>query len=365
MKTKLPGRYGMINFWKDKRVFVTGHTGFKGVWLCHMLNTLGSKLGGYSLEPPTTPNMFTLTSLEGVMEQHTIGDILDFSFLKETIKKFKPDIIFHLAAQSLVRESYKTPIDTYKVNVLGTLHVFEAVRLINSPTTIINVTTDKCYENKEWDYPYREIDPLGGYDPYSNSKACSELLTSCYNDSFFKATLQGENRISLASARAGNVIGGGDWACDRLIPDCIRAVKEGKKVVIRNPHSVRPWQHVLDPLRGYILLAQKVFEHPSSSIGAWNFGPSHLDFKTVSWMVEEIVPSLGGSWEIQERENDYHEASYLTIDSSKAVKKLKWTPKLSVEDALHLTSEWYRSYLYHPQDLKDITYTQIKEFLKK
>ncbi len=353
----------MTSFWKDKRVFVTGHTGFKGVWLCHLLHSLGAKLSGYSLAPNTDPNMFTLTSLEGLMDHH-IGDLRDFASLKKCIEDFNPDIVFHLAAQPLVRASYKDPIATYEVNVLGTLHVFEALRLINRPTTIINVTTDKCYHNKEWDYPYRENDALGGYDPYSNSKACSELVTLCYNDSFFKHTLGTQNRIALASARAGNVIGGGDWAEDRLVPDCVRAVMQDQTVTVRSPHAVRPWQHVLDPLSGYVLLAQKVYENPQAYIGSWNFGPSHLDFKTVSWVVEKTVHALGGRWEILNADQKgVHEANYLTIDSSKAIKHLKWMPRLTIDQAMGWTAEWYNGFLSNATHTKDITYKQIKEFL--
>jgi CDP-glucose 4,6-dehydratase len=355
----------MTSFWKDKRVFVTGHTGFKGVWLCHLLHSLGAKLGGYSLAPNTDPNMFTLTSLEGLMDHH-IGDLRDFASLKKCLEDFNPDIVFHLAAQPLVRASYKDPIETYEVNVLGTLHVLEALRLINRPTTIINVTTDKCYHNKEWDYPYRENDALGGYDPYSNSKACSELVTLCYNDSFFKQTLGTQNRIALASARAGNVIGGGDWAEDRLVPDCVRAVMQDQTVTVRSPHAVRPWQHVLDPLSGYVLLAQKVHENPQAYIGSWNFGPSHLDFKTVSWVVEKTVQALGGRWEILNADQKgLHEANYLTIDSSKAIKHLKWMPRLSIDQAMGWTAAWYNEFLRDTDTtrIKDMTYKQIKEFL--
>lgn len=353
----------MNNFWKDKRVLVTGHTGFKGVWLCHLLHTLGAKLWGYALAPNTEPNMFTLTSLENLMS-HKIGDIRDFISLKEYVRDVNPDVVFHLAAQPLVRESYLDPITTYHTNVLGTVNVFESIRGIKHPVTIINVTTDKCYYNKEWYYPYREIDPLGGYDPYSNSKACSELVTQCYNDSFFRNTLGTENRIALASARAGNVIGGGDWAVDRLIPDCVRAVMKNQKIVVRNPQAVRPWQHVLDPLHGYVCLAQKVFEDPHHYIGAWNFGPSPLDFKTVSWVVEKTATALGGSWEITESsKTEPHEAGYLTLDSSKTIQSLEWYPRLSIERSINWTTEWYKALISHPCSVAALTQNQIKEFL--
>ncbi len=351
----------MTNFWENKRVFITGHTGFKGAWLCHLLDTLGAKLCGYALEPHTSPNLFTLTALEESVEHH-VGTLLDFDHLKECIDTFAPDVIFHLAAQALVRDSYDDPVGTYQVNVLGTVHLLEAIRIIGKPTVVINVTTDKCYENKEWIYPYREIDRLGGHDPYSNSKACSELVTNCYNDSFFK---QEKGRIALASARAGNVIGGGDWAKDRLIPDCVRSVENNEKVQIRNPRAVRPWQHVLDPLNGYILLAKKLYENAQAYGGGWNFGPSPLDFKPVSWMADQTVGIIGGEWEVSgPQEKNYHEANYLTLDSSKAMKELGWHPKLSVDKAITWTAEWYKHFLSDPATVKDVTCAQIKEFLR-
>jgi CDP-glucose 4,6-dehydratase len=354
----------MTNFWKDKRVLVTGHTGFKGVWLCHLLHTLGAKLWGYSLAPNTEPNMFTLTSLEDFVG-HKIGDIRDFTQLKEYIEDVKPDIVFHLAAQPLVRESYHDPITTYHTNVLGTVNLFEAIRRVKHPITIINITTDKCYQNKEWHYPYRENDPLGGHDPYSNSKACAELVTECYNNSFFKDTLGTENRVILASARAGNVIGGGDWAVDRLIPDCVRSVMKNQKIPVRSPHAVRPWQHVLDPLYGYVCLAQKVFEDPHNNIGSWNFGPSPSDFKTVSWVVEKTAKILGASWEIIDpAKTEHHEANYLTIDSSKATKCLGWHPRISIDKAIAWTAEWYQEFLFRPKSVANLTNNQIMEFLK-
>jgi CDP-glucose 4,6-dehydratase len=332
-------------FWQGKKVFLTGHTGFKGSWMSLWLERLGADVTGYSLSPPTSPSLFETASVASGIQSIT-GDVSDFPHLKQAIADSQPEIVFHMAAQSLVRVSYEDPILTYQTNVMGTANLLETARTTDSVRAVVVITTDKCYENRDWVWGYREIDRLGGHDPYSNSKACAELVVSAYRDSFF-ATGSGDARhLALASARAGNVIGGGDWARDRLIPDAIRAFAEGKILKIRNPQATRPWQHVLEPLRGYLMLAQNLYERGSAFASGWNFGPKRGDAQPVRWIVEKIASGWSSpvTWEIDGGEHP-HEAQMLQLDWSKAAQQLGWRPVLDLSDALSLTIDWYRKFL--------------------
>ncbi|KRE75413.1 CDP-glucose 4,6-dehydratase [Paenibacillus sp. Soil750] len=350
----------MNNFWKHKRVFVTGHTGFKGSWLCMILTKLGAEVYGYSLEPSTVPSLFKLGAVEKLVKMSSIGDIRDPQMLNAAMKQADPDIVIHMAAQPLVRDSYENPYDTYSINVMGTVNMFEAVRKNDNVRAVVNVTTDKCYENKEWLWGYREDEPMGGYDPYSSSKACSELVTSAYRNSFFNNNKSG--KVAVASARAGNVIGGGDWAKDRLIPDCINSLLNEKSIVIRNPHSIRPWQHVLEPLHGYLLLAQNLYENGEKFATAWNFGPYDTDAKPVNWIVESLCQKWGNfaSYKVDQNQNP-HEARYLKLDCSKAHYELGWRPKWNLNQALDKIIEW--SYAYQQEkDIQEICFKQIEDY---
>lgn len=355
-------------FWRNKRVFVTGHTGFKGSWLTVWLQSMGAKVTGYALAAPTKPSLFELAKVEETMEKSHMGDIRDLTALVDAIHDAQPEIVFHMAAQPLVRDSYKMPVETYSVNVMGTVNILEAVRQVNSVRAVINITTDKCYENNEWHWGYREIDTLGGFDPYSNSKACSELVTGAYRSSFFNPSLYHVHGVAVATARAGNVIGGGDWASDRLIPDCFRAIIDSKPVIIRNPDSIRPWQHVLEPLSGYLLLAEKLCSSKGISYGeAWNFGPADHDVQPVKWIVEKICSSWGNgaSYEIQVPDHQFHEATYLKLDCSKAIYQLDWKPRWTLENTIQKIVEWNLRYVHNTESVMDITLQQIKEFASK
>ncbi len=350
-------------FFKNKKVFVTGHTGFKGSWLSIWLHSLGAKVYGYALSPNTEPNLFTLTKIDKLLEESIIADIRNFSFLKDKLIKIDPDIIIHMAAQPLVRESYKNPLETYEINVMGTANLLEAVRACQNIKAIINVTTDKCYENKEWLWAYRENEPLGGYDPYSSSKACSELVTATYRNSFFNPKEFGKtHQVALASARAGNVIGGGDWAEDRLIPDFIRAILKNETIKIRNPQAIRPWQHVLEPLSGYLLLAKALFEQGPKFATAWNFGPEENDAKSVSWIIENLAVKWPEkvTYEIDTKRHP-HEANYLKLDCAKAKAKLGWLPCWNLDTSLDKIIEWVKVYK-NIGNVLDITLSQIKEY---
>ena len=323
-------------FWRGKRVFLTGHTGFKGGWLSLWLQAMGAEVHGYSLDPPTEPNFFTAVEVCKGMASSTIADTRDASALVKAMQIARPDIVFHLAAQSLVRYSYAEPKETYAINVMGTVNLFEAVRNSATVRVVVNVTTDKCYENREWARPYRENEPMGGHDPYSNSKACSELITSAYRRSFLQ-----KSGVAVASARAGNVIGGGDWAPDRLIPDFLRAIDAGRILVIRSPNAIRPWQHVLEPLSGYLMLAEKLFSDGSRFSEAWNFGSANEDARTVGWIVEYLVASTpGASWQLDTKVQ-LHEANHLKLDSSKAQTQLGWKARWKLQTALEKTLEWH------------------------
>lgn len=347
-------------FWKGKRVFITGHTGFKGSWLSLWLQRSGAEIMGYSVDVPTTPSLFEVANVANGMSSVS-GDIRDFEKLASTMSEFAPEIVFHLAAQSLVRESYATPVETYSTNVMGTVHMLEAARRCQSVSVIINVTSDKCYENREWLWGYRESEAMGGYDPYSSSKGCAELVTAAYRRSFFEEA-SGRTRVALASVRAGNVIGGGDWANDRLIPDAMKAVMEGRAVRIRRPESVRPWQHVLEPLNGYMMLAEKLYERGESFAEGWNFGPWDDDARPVSWIIEKVVGLWGeaAGWE-RDGASHPHEAKFLKLDSSKARARLGWRPKLDLETALSWVVEWYKGYRAQ-RDMRVFTERQIGEF---
>ncbi|MEW5802914.1 MAG: CDP-glucose 4,6-dehydratase [bacterium] len=350
-------------FWKGKRVLITGHTGFKGSWLSLWLKMLGAEVTGYSLSAPTIPNMYELA---GVAEGMTSveGDIRDFDHLKKVIETSSPEIVFHLAAQALVRRSYQEPIETYSTNIMGTVYLLEAIRQADRVCTVINVTSDKCYENREWLWGYREEDPMGGFDPYSSSKGCSELITAAFRNSFFPPGTFDRHGIALASARAGNVIGGGDWAQDRLIPDMMKAFLEKRTFRIRSPHATRPWQHVLEPLAGYLLLAEKLFADGSKYAESWNFGPSDRDIKAVLWIVEHIGQRFGQDGVQFELDDGMHphEANYLKLDYSKAKIRLGWTPQLSIEQALELTVDWYRTYKSDPSSVRKLTESQINHY---
>ncbi|MGE0615517.1 MAG: CDP-glucose 4,6-dehydratase [Bacteriovoracia bacterium] len=347
-------------FWKDKRVFVTGHTGFKGAWLSYWLHHLGARVGGYALPPDARPNLFEPLGLAQRMDSH-FGDVRDLATLQTQMKKFRPDIVLHLAAQALVRPSYEDPVGTYATNVMGTVNVLEAARQTGSARAIVVVTTDKCYENREWAWGYRENEPMGGYDPYSSSKGCAELVTSAYRRSFFSGA-------GIASARAGNVIGGGDWSVDRLIPDCIRSLQKNQPIPVRNPASTRPWQHVLEPLGGYLRLAEKLWDEPARMAQAFNFGPALSDARPVSWIADRMVALWGGGarWENRQEPGAPHEANYLKLDCSLAKSELGWEPRTDLTKALEWVVEWYRE--VGPDGLgsrvETLTRKQIEEFEK-
>lgn len=333
----------MVNpsFWKGKKVLLTGHTGFKGSWLSIWLLQMGAKVIGYSIDIPTEPSLFKLAGLSEKVD-HCVGDICDVKKLFSVFKAHTPDMVIHMAAQPLVRLSYKSPIETYNTNVMGTANVLECIRMTPSVKVGVMITTDKCYENKEWVYAYREHEPMGGYDPYSSSKGAAELVISAYQRSFFNKN----DSPTIVSTRAGNVIGGGDWAEDRLIPDIVRAIERSDKVKIRNPLAIRPWQHVLEPLSGYLLLAQKCFDDKNFQ-GAWNFGPSEEDAKNVAWVADRVAYHLNLEelWE-KDGEEHPHEATYLKLDSSKAAFYLRWKPKWDADTAIKKTVNWYRDQKY-------------------
>lgn len=348
-------------FWKGKRVLLTGHTGFKGSWLSLWLQSMGSEVIGYALAPPTNPSLFDVAKVSHGMTS-IIGDIRDLALLKKVFSEHRPEIVIHMAAQPLVRYSYVEPVETYSTNVMGTVNLLEAVRATPGVKAVVNVTTDKCYENREWVWGYRENEPMGGYDPYSSSKGCAELVTAAYRNSFFHPDKYNEHQVAIASARAGNVIGGGDWADDRLIPDIIRAIVQGKPVNIRNPHATRPWQHVLEPLSGYLRLAQKLYEEGAAYGDGWNFGPNEEDAKPVQWIVERLTLSWGegASWALDSRKHP-HEAHYLKLDCSKAKAMLNWHPRWHLEDALEAIIDWQRAFR-DGKEMRALTLEQIHRY---
>lgn len=327
-------------FWSGRRVFLTGHTGFKGGWLSLWLQIMGAEVHGYSLAPPTEPNLFSVAQVGDRIASSTIADIRDRAEFARAMQAAQPEIVFHLAAQPLVRQSYVDPVETYATNVMGTVNLFEAVRVIPGVRAVVNITTDKCYENREWVWGYRENEPMGGYDPYSSSKACAELITSAYRRSFL-----GGAGVAVASARAGNVIGGGDWAADRLVPDILRAFEEGHPVQIRNPDSIRPWQHVLEPLNGYLMLAERLSEGDMNYAEGWNFGPDDRDTQSVKWIVNRLAEVWGeGARWFGGVSAHPHEAVHLKLDISKARNHLGWHPQWSLEQALDHTVDWHRAW---------------------
>jgi CDP-glucose 4,6-dehydratase len=354
--------------WRGRRVFLTGHTGFKGGWLALWLASEGAIVRGYALDPCTEPNLFTVARIASVIDDIR-GDIRDDAKLESALKMFAPEVVFHLAAQPLVRYSYKDPIGTFETNVIGTAKLLDAVRRTASVRAVVSVTTDKCYENKEWIWPYRETDPLGGYDPYSSSKACAEIVSAAFRQSYFPVHHLGQpdgHNVAVATARAGNVIGGGDWSTDRLLPDLVRGFLSGQPVGIRNPHAIRPWQHVLEPLHGYILLAEKLLtperNHAARFATAYNFGPSDTDARPVSWIAGQMAAfwGNGASW-VLDKSPSPHEAGYLKLDSSRAHADLGWHPQLSLHQALELLVGWYRAW-QTGSDMHTFGLDQIEQF---
>jgi CDP-glucose 4,6-dehydratase len=353
----------MLNrsFWRGRRVLLTGHTGFKGSWLSLWLDALGAKVTGYALDPPTRPSLFEQANVAASVDS-ICADIRDFQRLKTAIAECRADIVFHMAAQSVVRRGYEDPIETYSSNVMGTINVLEAVRQLNQPCVVVNVTSDKCYSNREWVWGYRENEPMGGRDPYSNSKGCAELVTSAYRESFFPPELLDRHHVAIASARAGNAIGGGDWTSNQLIPDLMRAFLAGQPCLIRNPSAIRPWQFVLEPLHGYVMLAERLAEDASRFASAWNFGPGEMDAKPVSWIADELARSWGNgtSW-IRDAALHPPEAHFLKLDASKARAFLGWRPVLPLEQTLDWVVEWYRAF-QAGTDLGLCTRTQIERY---
>ncbi len=350
----------MIRFYKDKPVFLTGHTGFKGSWLSILLQDLGARVTGYARDYLTPKDNFPLAGL-GERMRDVRGELMDFERLEESLQRSEAEVVFHLAAQPLVRYSYENPRETYLSNVLGTLNLLEAVRRTDSVKSVVIVTSDKCYENKEWPWGYREVDRLGGHDPYSASKACTEILTASYRKSFFDRR-QGHHRAAVATVRAGNVIGGGDWSPDRIVPDCMRQLEAGEPILIRNPDAIRPWQHVVEPLMGYLLLAARLYEDPDTYADAFNFGPDSHSVIPVREVVDKIIKHFGrGAWRKSEKKDNPHEAKLLRLDTAKAKHMLGWCPVWSVDEAVEKTVVWYKN--YQTEDVFDLCLRQIHEFM--
>ena len=351
------------DFWKGKRVFLTGHTGFKGSWLSIWLQSLGANVTGYALAPPTQPSLHESANI--ATDMHSIlGDVRDLQSLQKAIHQAQPEIVMHLAAQPLVRESYVQPVDTYAVNVMGTVNLLEAVRHTPGVKAVLNITTDKCYENREWAWGYRENEPMGGYDPYSSSKGCAELVSAAYRTSFFNPLKYGQHGVAVATARAGIVIGGGDWAKDRLIPDMVNAFEANSPAIIRNPHAIRPWQHVLEPLRGYMTLAEHLYHQGPAFAEGWNFGPNDDDARSVGWIAKQLTLQWGqgASWQTDIGEHP-HEANYLKLDISKARSRLKWQPLLRLDNALDLIVSWSQQ-RRAGLNIRAITLNQIQDYQK-
>lgn len=349
-------------FWSGRRVFLTGHTGFKGSWLAFWLTRLGAKVTGYSLPTPVTdPSIFHDARLDQLVH-HLEGDIRDAATLRAVVHQVQPEIIIHMAAQSLVRASYLEPAETYATNVMGTVHLLDAVRCTPSVRAVIVVTSDKCYENREWHWGYRESDPLGGYDPYSSSKGCAELVTAAYRNSYFNTSTHADHKVAVATARAGNVIGGGDWAADRIVPDVVRALLDGTKPLIRHPHAIRPWQHVLEPLAGYMLLAERLCSDGPSFATAWNFGPDDDNAQPVETLVEHLCAAWGpgAAWERDTRSHP-HEAAFLKLDCSVARARLGWSPRWNLATTVGHIVDWYRAHAA-ADDLRQVMAAQIDAF---
>lgn len=350
------------DFWKGKRVFLTGHTGFKGGWLSLWLASMGAKVTGYALAPNTNPSFFEVVKINNEIDQSYIADIRDLEKIKSAMNNVRPEIVIHMAAQPLVRCSYANPVETYATNVMGTVNVLEGIRTLDCVRAAVIVTTDKCYENKEWTWGYRENEPMGGYDPYSNSKGCAELVTSAYRQSYFAPEKYSEHKVAIASARAGNVIGGGDWSKDRLIPDAIKAFEANEALMIRNPLATRPWQHVLEPLSGYLVLAQALYEQGAKFNGGWNFGPRDEDARSVHDVIDCLINHWGApaAWKQDESEQP-HEARSLKLDISKAKQFLKWSPKWSLDQAISNISHWH-SECQQSADMRRVSLNQIQNY---
>lgn len=364
LKVLLRKKFASVDpsFWRGKTVFLTGHTGFKGGWLSLWLASMGAKVTGYALAPNTTPSFFEVAQVEAVLEKSLVADIRDLATLQNAMTKFQPEIVIHMAAQPLVRYSYANPVETYATNVMGTVHVLESIRNLDSVRAAVVVTTDKCYENQEWEWGYRENEPMGGYDPYSNSKGCAELVTSAYRQSYFSPDQFSKHKVAIASARAGNVIGGGDWSNDRLIPDAVKAFEEQRPLIIRNPLATRPWQHVLEPLSGYLVLAQALFEEGAKFDGAWNFGPRDDDARSVQEVVNLLIKnwSTPASWK-QDTNEQPHEAHSLKLDCSKARQNLGWTPKWNLEKAIEQITQWEMAY-QSQENMQVVSLNQINSY---
>ena len=352
------------NFYKGKRVLITGHTGFKGSWLAIWLHRLGAEVIGISLDPSSERDNYVLSGIGSKMKADLRADIRNLEKLKQIFVEYQPEIVFHLAAQPLVRLSYEKPVETYEINVMGSINVMEAIRVTPSVKVAVMITTDKCYENKEQIWPYREDDPMGGYDPYSSSKGATEIAISSWRRSFFNPHDYGvKHNVSIASVRAGNVIGGGDWALDRIIPDCIRAIELSKDIEIRSPKSVRPWQHVLEPLSGYMLLAMKMWDNPTGFCEGWNFGPNTESITTVWNVASKIIENFGrGTLRDFSNPNNLHEATLLTLDISKSMIKLGWQPRMNIDQCISLTVDWYKK--YQTMDVYELCLNEIKEYLQ-
>jgi CDP-glucose 4,6-dehydratase len=348
-------------FWKEKIVFLTGHTGFKGGWLALWLSSMGAKVTGYALDPNTSPNLFEVLSLKTVLNHSHTANICDLDRLQNALTTCNPEIVIHMAAQPLVRYSYTNPVETYMTNVMGTVHVLEAIRKSDSVRATVVVTTDKCYENKEWVWGYRENEPMGGFDPYSNSKGCAELVASAYRQSYFSNPAGNPN--SVASARAGNVIGGGDWSEDRLIPDALKAFEANMTLMIRNPLATRPWQHVLEPLSGYLILAQLLYQDGDKYSSAWNFGPKDRDNRSVQEVITSLCKQWGSNakWQ-QDTSFQPHEAGLLKLDCSKASQQLRWEPKWNLETAIEKIIQWHKAYLAR-ENMQAFTLGQIDQYI--
>ncbi len=350
------------SFWNGKRVFLTGHTGFKGGWLSLWLTSMGAKVTGYSLNPNTSPNFFEVAQVQADLENSQIADIRDLEKLQKEMLSARPEIVIHMAAQPLVRYSYANPVETYATNVMGTVNLLESIRVMDCVRAVVVVTTDKCYENNEWVWGYRENEPMGGHDPYSNSKGCAELVTSGYRQSFFSPEKYSKHKVAIASARAGNVIGGGDWSEDRLIPDAIKAFQAKEALMIRNPLATRPWQHVLEPLSGYLILAQALYEKGVNFNGGWNFGPRDDDARSVQEVINLLIKGWGSAatWTQDQSEQPY-EAHSLKLDCSKARQYLNWLPRWSLEQAIENITQWQQAY-QNQGNMHEISLKQIAAY---
>lgn len=368
MELNIMNEGNLSKIYKNKTVLVTGHTGFKGSWLAIWLRELGANVIGYALDPITKPNIYEACNLKDMIT-HVSGDIRDSGHILKTISEFRPEIIFHLAAQALVRRSYIEPKLTFDTNIGGTINVLEAIRLTRFTKAFVNITSDKCYENREWVWGYRENDPLGGHDPYSASKGCAELVFSAYLNSFFGKEMTAQKKTGMASVRAGNVIGGGDWAEDRLIPDCVRAVQSEDPIIVRNPKSIRPWQHVLEPLGGYLLIGALLYNHPDKYNGAWNFGPDDANYLPVQKVVRKFIEQWGYGQlsQTSNSNHDVHEAVLLKLCCDKAKTLLGWNSVLNIDECLDLTVEWYKEFYINnsPNNIYTVCKKQIEQYMKK